>query len=684
MDRIRDLRGRTDHELLTSGSGGLFDTQYLDGEPPAATLREDERPRFALRNKKAGVTITGQEDEEELIPGSDYQALAVVTDCRLVFLVGDAGGDSVESVPLDEIVEASGESSGFMKSALVVETVDGTVWRFPVRGDVSEVATFVDGAAQTWANARRLADEASERVTESREALERGEFDRARAVLSDVADTVETARTRVETLGDGAVQALARRTSQLLDRLRQLEREIAAEKGAHHHAAAQSAWKRDHDFERAAAEYETAVTEYERALGADGSVPADEALQLRLKGALGEREVLRAAPLADAQAAREVAMATEDPDEAAPEWETALTCYREAVALDWGEPERSFITDRDHAEERASEAATEALDARVAAGEDWMAAGDNIVQNGDRQQAEQAYDRAREHFRRARDIARELAPERLEELREQLTRVDERQSGDVVPTAEAAESTLSVDAVAAKLDRTETGGGTPAQERHEATEPTPAIQRVDVGDAHAVESRTTKTEPDEPEVESPENVEAAITARETVPVEEGEESAAAPADGTGAETDTEPATATEEGATEPSDEDLAEALRELDEGALTDLVAAVWERRGWSATVFSSTTKTVYDVVAMREEGDERLLLWTVHRPDGGALGATVVRRCATTRDSSQGADSATLVTSGTLTGAARDRAEELDVTVVDCEGLVEAIRETGLTGELP
>jgi hypothetical protein len=130
-------------------------------------------------------------------------------------------------------------------------------------------------------------------------------------------------------------------------------------------------------------------------------------------------------------------------------------------------------------------------------------------------------------------------------------------------------------------------------------------------------------------------------------------------------------------------EELIEALRGLAKTALTELVAEVWEHRGWSTTVFLATTKAVYDIVATAQANDERVLLWTVHRPDGGALGATVLRRCARTRDSIQGADSATLVTTGSLTATARERAQELDVTVVDCEDLAEGVQAAGLTDEI-
>ncbi|MEF8784833.1 MAG: restriction endonuclease [Haloarculaceae archaeon] len=718
MDRIRDLTdtdGRAD-ELVTSASGGLFDTQYLSEDPPETYLKPYEQPQYALRNKKSGVSIGNAGSDRTQRPDGDHQALAVVTDCRVLYLVGRASGDHFESVRHDEIVEARAEKSGFMKSVLLIETVDGEQFRFACRGDVSTVAEFVDDAAQTWANASRLIDEASDQLEASREHLEAEAFTEARDVLADVSQNVSTARQRVSSVGDGAAEALESRASGLIDQLRQLDQEIAATKGAHHHAAAQDAWKADHDFEQAAEEYERGATEYERALEAKGAVPSDEALQLRLKGLLKEREVLRVAPMADAKAAREVAMATDDPDEAAAEWETALTCYREAVTLDWGKRERGFVVERDRARERAGEATTEAIETHIEAGETWATAGDKIVRNGRERAARQAYERAEDHFQRAGEIARELAPERTDDIADLLDELEKRQRGEVTPSTEAGETTLSVAAITEQLpdsdqydqldspgsrnstpdeDAESAGTGTtrPANRIDESVDRTPAIQRqTKPGDGGTTErSQTTERAA----LDSPDS----ITERETL-VEPDAEPAPSTAD-----SESESSIETQETVVEPDRDgagtsgelsqsttdgtqtDVARALSELDEASLTELVADLWAENGWSTTIFSATTETVYDVVALREgEGeseDERLLLWTVHRPDNGALGATVVRRCATTRDSSHGADRATLVTTGTLTSGARSSADELDVTVVDGEELASRLAAAGLTDQL-
>lgn len=132
------------------------------------------------------------------------------------------------------------------------------------------------------------------------------------------------------------------------------------------------------------------------------------------------------------------------------------------------------------------------------------------------------------------------------------------------------------------------------------------------------------------------------------------------------------------------DENVVEMIRHLDEDQFQQLVADLWEAQGWSTTVFSAGAESVYDVVAMRTEPvDERLLVWIVHRPDGGAVETQVVKRCATARESSRGADSAILVTTGVPTTAAARRADELDVDIVDTHEFVRLLRFEGLLNQL-
>jgi tetratricopeptide (TPR) repeat protein len=620
MARIRDLTDEVgrDHDILTTTEReGMLGGQYLREDPLVSYLTDSEQPQYVLRNKSAGVEIDRGDDTERLAPAGDYQALAVVTDVRVLFVVGTADGDHSRAFDLASVVESRAESDGLLSSALVVETVEGDRWRFRCRGDLSAVAASVDDAGQTWANARRLLEDAAAAIDTGRDRLGDGAFDAAAAAIDDVDGRLRTARERVAGLGPGAAAAIDERAAPIRSELADLRREIAAATGGHHHAEAQRAWAA-HEFEQAADHYETAAAAYRRAIETDATEPAAEPLRRRLRGLAGEREILRVAPMATARTARDRAQATDDLEEAAANWETALRCYREAVSLDWGGSDRAFVIDRDRAREQAVAACEEAIDTRLAASREWQTAGDGIAGEGRRTQARQAYQRAHEHAQRAGEIARELEPDRIEAVEDRLATVEDRLSGETVPTSGPEESVLPVEAVRDVLD----GAATPEDaQAGDESGTTPPLAEASTADVDG-ETDATLTAPD-------------------------------------------------------AEEDTQATLRALDEGAFTALVAECWERAGWSTTVFSTAATAVYDVVAIRD--DERLLIWTVHEPEGGTVDATAVRRCATARDSSRGADRATVVTTGRPTTAARRLAADRDVRIVDGEELADRIADAGL-----
>lgn len=230
----------------------------------------------------------------------------------------------------------------------------------------------------------------------------------------------------------------------------------------------------------------------------------------------------------------------------------------------------------------------------------------------------------------------------------------------------------------------------PTDRLDDTAEYTPAIREVSATSTEETVAGETRREQDDSGDPTP-----AVTERETVITHDGRArtSGSGPTRGSSAGAGDalvdagEDVSLTGDGTAQPGvpSNDLLAELQELDGAGLTELVAELWESSGWTTTVFSAETTAVYDILALRtrDGGDERLLLWTVHQPDGGTVDATVVRRCATTRDSSHGADAATLVTTGTLTNAARKSAEEHDVTVVDRETLLQELRSSGLADRL-
>jgi hypothetical protein len=632
MDTIVDLRAHDgSHELLTETavSGRIRTEAILAGEPLSSYLDDGETPQFVLRNKKSGVEVEQGETVTTLEPGDSYQALAVVTDTRVLFAVGNERGDKTGEVQLADIVQAKSEDSGFRSTALVLETLDERTWSFPCRGDTAAVASYVDDIAQTWASAERRADEVETQLTDAHELLQDGEYEAASETISGVKSTLETIIRDLQSLGPAAANYARERAEPLAQGLLELQGPLRAQLAGKAHAQAQEAWDED-EFEQAVNAYNRAITGYEQALDRE-SGPSNEALTDRLRAAVRERELLRVAPLVAADTARRKARKLDEPETAATQWEDVLSKYRRVLDLEWP-GEKSFVATPERLREQAASAAKDAIDDYYEAGRRRLGSADEFSVDGRERRAEVLYERAREQFQQARQLATEAHPDRVDEL------------------------DAAIETVESRLD-----GNAPTE--HLPVEELP-ITEVDQGGDEPTE---TDDEPTAEQAYDDSSVIGRIQSQKT-------------ADG---ETDTNGDR--QHGEDEPlTNAEIRQQLHDLDKERFTEFVADLWAAQGWSTTVFSTTNQVVYDIVAMREKPEQRrLLLWTEHRADDEQIGPRTIERCATARDSSQGADSATLVTNALLRTAAKQRAEGLDVTVIDGSDLVELVRFEGFLDRL-
>lgn len=684
-----------DHEVLTStGSDGLFGGQYLQDRPLSTYLEEGEQPRYLLRNKKSGLELDGPSGSETIKPDEELQALALVTDVRLLVSVGQTQGDVTRSLPHADVVESSVEKSGFMETTLIVESLDGAVWKFPCRGDVEEVANYIDGVGQVWANATRLLDDVTGAITQAKEYIAEGEYADATAELSGSRDAIETARMRLRDVGDAAIGEIQGRATDLETELDSLTRQIAASRGASEHAAAQHAWTNS-EYENAADAYNTAIDAYERALGTPGDTPGRKSLISRVSAAVRERELLRVGPRIDADATRRRAQSIDDPEEAAIVWTEALDRYRDMLGLHWPSSDDSFVVDRELIREQTTVVADDAIEDHFQAGEAWLHSGDELAVEGHEDKADRVYERAHEQFGRALALAREVRPERTQELEDRLATVENRLDGQYPDEAPAKEP-LAVETVQSEGPETSTEESGEegeqsvlnriSQDKQSGSgdsppESEPGPQTPVPGPKQAESSESGPGRTDGKKEQSPVANESAADPDESDSDAEGDrEESTTGTDSEGEGTGSSRASQSEENArssnADPalSQETVVERLRALDEATFTELVANLWSAKGYTTTVFTATTKTVYDIVALGGDPEARILVWSNHRPDGSSIGSTVIKRCATARDSSEGADSAVLVTSGTVTETARNAADARDVTIVDCEQLAELL----------
>ncbi|PSQ63398.1 MAG: hypothetical protein BRD21_02870 [Halobacteriales archaeon SW_8_66_22] len=246
METILDLTtGGADSEALTDTavSGRLRTEQLLSGDPLAERLDGNEEPKYLLRNKKSGVTVAAEEESRTMEPDDQFQALALVTDVRVLFAIGTADGDRTASVSHSEMVQAKRSDEGFRTTALVIETIDGRRWTFPCKGDTAEVASVVDGLAQVWANAERLADEAEEAIETAEQHLAADEYEAATEALAGVKANIRTAIARLREVGAGAGAHIETRGERLARRLLDLQGPLWAQLAASAHGEAMAAWR---------------------------------------------------------------------------------------------------------------------------------------------------------------------------------------------------------------------------------------------------------------------------------------------------------------------------------------------------------------------------------------------------------------------------------------------------------
>ena len=739
MAKIIDLTdGDGDHDVLTqTAADGLLGGTFLSDQPLGRYLTDGEDPKYLLQNKKSGLRIETDDGVETLEPSGDYRALALATDLRLLVVVGDEAGDRSISLPLSETVQADVEA-GLRSSTLTIETLSEGRWAFPCRGDPAVVAEYLEDAAQAWANAGRLLDELEETLEAASSRLDAGEHEAAGELVADADTTLRTAVNRGSEVGPAARQRIADRASALQDELKAVRRGVHAAAGADAHARAQDRWS-ENEYESAATAYERAIESYDRALDIDGERPATAILETRIRGAVGERELLRVAPVVEADESRRRAASLTDSEAAAEQWEQALAGYRELLGLDWGKRDREFVVNRERIREQTVEIADDAVNDHLDAGKQWLTPGDELAVEGSDYEAAELYKMARHQFEQAHRLASEVMPDRVEEIETAIEAVEVRLDGEmpreVVPeepittefdppeaTADQSEewedSTVELSADESGAESVGQGGqaaaveenGDSAEEHADDSGEFAQLSFPNAADEQdqpeAGESPTTRRTTDSDRTGQSQDADDGGSVLDEIqsrkrggsqsdhsPSEEprtdgahpvGDEPGNPPQGAKSAPE--EPQTAVDERQSQAIDipvNELPQRLRALEEGVLTDLVAAVWERDGWSTSVFTGGGDTTYDIVATREEDDTRLLIWTLQRRDGGEIGEALVRRCGTSLENSHSADGAVIVTTGGFTRAASALASGFDVEIVDCAALAERVDAMDLPAEI-
>jgi hypothetical protein len=124
-----------------------------------------------------------------------------------------------------------------------------------------------------------------------------------------------------------------------------------------------------------------------------------------------------------------------------------------------------------------------------------------------------------------------------------------------------------------------------------------------------------------------------------------------------------------------SREQLLSQLREIDEYDFEYLVADVWELRGWQTTVTTGSNDRGIDIIAKKSSPFNQKQLIQVKRYSAhNRIGSPDIQQYSSLRRQEDDVDAVVVVTSSSFTSQARQTADDLNVKLIEGNGLCEMI----------
>lgn len=406
---VVDLDERDDPGVLTdTGSAGLLGDPLPADQPLQGYLYDAEQPRFCLRNRWKGVTVENNEGTERHRPDRGYAGLALITDCRLLFVIGRDSGDQSITVPYTN-VEAVRNESTLLGETLIVET-DASTYRFPCWGTLDPVVEYGQEVVSVWSTVGEHVERAETAIERLAERLE-GDPEQVLSLLDKVEDELTAASDAVASLSDGTV-LIEPKIEQLRTDLQSLRRRAQAATGDELAERAADRWT-DREYQEAFDDLEAADRAYERALSIEAETPPDDELLASQSSVRSDRELLRTEPRESAEFARQVATSADDLKERIRWWKTALERYDTVYTLDWGRDRQRFDLDREATRQSLVDAVRNLVDAYCDAALDHVDRGADYQYSNPRPAS---YEEAMELLDEAESLAQERVPDLLERV----------------------------------------------------------------------------------------------------------------------------------------------------------------------------------------------------------------------------------------------------------------------------
>jgi len=125
-----------------------------------------------------------------------------------------------------------------------------------------------------------------------------------------------------------------------------------------------------------------------------------------------------------------------------------------------------------------------------------------------------------------------------------------------------------------------------------------------------------------------------------------------------------------------TEEELLESLRGMDEYEFENLIADLWEAQGWETEVEQQTGDAGIDVRGRKTSPyDRKVLIQAKRYGESNSVSSPAIQQYSALKRQEDDADEVIVVATSHFTDSAQDRAEELNVKLIDGDQLVELIK---------
>ena len=120
-------------------------------------------------------------------------------------------------------------------------------------------------------------------------------------------------------------------------------------------------------------------------------------------------------------------------------------------------------------------------------------------------------------------------------------------------------------------------------------------------------------------------------------------------------------------------------LREMDPYDFEYFVADLWEAQGWDTTVSQASVDQGVDIIATKKNPfPQKQVIQAKRYAKSNTIGSPKVQQYSSLRQQEEGADVSVVVTTSGFSHQAEELAQNLNVKLVDAEGIYRLLRETG------